>query len=109
MSGRPRWREFAPWAGLAAGMLAAGGQHQLLSDAVRFDCGFNRYGLLVALVAWALIAIGAMVSWRALARHREPGSARRLVAQMSLMAAGLFALMVAWQAMNSMMLPGCTP
>ena len=110
MSGRPRWQEFAPWAGLVAGMLAAGGQHQLVSDATRFDCSFHRYGLLVAIAAWLLIAAGAAVSWRSLRLHPpEPGSARRFVAQMSLMAAAFFALMVGWQAMASVMLPGCTP
>ena len=107
---RPDWSELAPWAGLAAGMLAAGGQHQLVTDSVRFDCAFGRFGLLVAVAAWLLIAVGAFVSWRALrARPHEPGSARRFVAQMSLMAAAFFALMVGWQAMASMMLPGCTP
>lgn len=107
---RPGRSEFAPWAGLVAGMLAAGGQHQLVTDAVRFDCAFGRHGLLVAVAAWLLIAAGAFVSWRALGWHpAEPGSARRLVAQMSLMAACVFALMVGWQAMATAMLPGCTP
>lgn len=110
MSGRPRWHEFAPWAGLIAGMLAAGGQHQLMSDAERFDCAFGRHGWLVAILAWALIVAGAFVSWRALRAHRgEPGSSRHFVAQMSLMAAAFFALMVGWQAMAAAMLPGCTP
>lgn len=106
---RPNWSELAPWAGLICGMFSAGAQHQLLSDAVRFDCGFNRYGLLVALGAWALTGLGALISWRALRAHQAPDSARRFVSQMSLMATALFALMVGWQAMASVMLPGCTP
>jgi hypothetical protein len=67
-------------------------------------------GWLVAIMAWLLILAGGLVSWRSLRRHPpEPGSARRFVAQMSLMAAFFFALMVGWQLMATAMLPGCTP
>jgi len=106
---RPDFSELLPWAGLIAGMAAAGVQHQLLSDALHFDCDFDRYGLPVGTAALALIALGGWLSWRALRRHPQPGSARRLVAQMSVMAAALFAVMVAWQTMATLMLPGCTP
>jgi len=104
---RPDLAELMPWAGLIAGMLAAGGQHQLVSNALHFDCSFAEHGLLVGVLALVLIVVGAWLSWRALRAHPRQGSARRLVAQMSLMAAAFFALMVAWQTMGTLMLPGC--
>ena len=106
---RPDFRELKPWAGLIAGMIAAGGQHQLVSDALHFDCRFGEANMLVGAVALALIAIGAWISWRALRAHPEPESSRRFVAQVSLMAAALFALMVLWQTMASLILPACAP
>jgi len=104
---RPDLRELMPWAGLVAGMLAAGGQHQLVSNALHFDCGFADHGLSTGVLALLLIALGAWMSWRALRAHQEPGSARRFVAQMSLMAAAFFALMVLWQTMGTLVLPRC--
>ena len=109
MSGRPDFGELRPWAGLIAGMLGAGGQHQLVSDGMHFDCRFGENDLLVGIVALLLIALGAWISWRALRAHPAPGSARRFVAQMSLMAAALFALMVLWQTMAGFILPACAP
>jgi len=106
---RPNLAELKPWAGLIAGMLAAGGQHQLVSNALHFDCGFADHGLLTGVLALLLIAVGGGVSWRALRAHPDPASSRRLVAQMSLMAAALFALMVIWQTMGTLMLPRCLP
>lgn len=106
---RAAFAGFKPWAGLLAGMAAAGGQHQLVSDAMHFDCRYGRYDLLVGVCALVLIAIGTLLSWSASRVHREPGSARRFVAQMSLMAAGLFAVMVLWQIMAGVILPACLP
>ena len=109
MRGRPDLSELRPWAGLVAGMLAAGGQHQLVSDALHFDCRLGDGNLFVGLAALALIALGAWISWRALRAHPASGSARRFVAQMSLMAAALFALLVLWQTMAGFILPSCAP
>ena len=106
---RPDLAELMPWAGLIAGMLAAGGQHQLIADGLHFDCGFADHGVLVGVLGLLLIAVGAWLSWRAVQAHRDPGSSRRLVAQVSLMAAGLFALMIVWQTMGTLMLPRCLP
>lgn len=106
---RPDLSELMPWAGLIAGMLAAGGQHQLVSDALHFDCGFADHGLLVGVLGLLLIALGAWLSWRALRLHPEPDSARRFVSLMSLMAAAFFALMIVWQTMGTLMLPRCLP
>ena len=109
MSGRPDFGELRPWAGLIASMLAAGGQHQLVSDGLHFDCRFGDGNLAVGIVALLLIVVGAWISWRALRAHPEPESARRFVAQMSLMAAALFALLVLWQTMAGLILPSCAP
>jgi hypothetical protein len=106
---RPAFAGLKPWAGLLAGMAAAGGQHQLVSDAMHFDCRYGRYDLLVGVAALVLIAIGALLSWSAVRGDREPGSARRFVAHMSLMAAGLFTVMVLWQTMAGVILPACLP
>jgi hypothetical protein len=98
-----------PWAGLVAGMAAAGLQHQLISDAMHFDCRYGNADITVGIVALLLIAFGALVSWTSLRTHRDPASPRRFVAQMSLMAAVLFALMVGWQIMAGIILPACLP
>jgi hypothetical protein len=105
----PDFAEFKPWAGLVAGMGAAGLQHQLVSDAMHFDCRYGDYDLLVGLGALLLIVVGALVSWSAVRAHPEPDSTRRFVGHMSLMAAALFALMVLWGLMAGAILPACLP
>lgn len=100
---------FKPWAGLVAGMAGAGLQHQGISDAMHFDCHYGNADVLVGFAALVLIAIGALVSWSALRDHRDPASARRFVAHMSLMAAVFFAVMVGWQIMAGVILPACLP
>ena len=40
-----------PWAGLIAGMAAAGLQHQLVSDSLHFDCRYGNHDLVVGLAA----------------------------------------------------------
>jgi hypothetical protein len=90
-------------------MAGAGLQHQGISDAMHFDCRYGSADIAVGLAALLLIAVGALVSWSALRAHPEPGSARRFIAQVSLMAAALFALMVAWQIMAGVILPACLP
>ena len=105
----PNLAELKPWAGLIAGMGAAGLQHQLVSDSMHFDCRYGHYDLLVGLGALALIGIGAMVSWSAARAHRDVESPRRFVAHMSLMAAALFAVMVLWGIMAGAILPACLP
>jgi hypothetical protein len=106
---RSRIVGFKPWAGLVAGMTAAGLQHQGISDAMHFDCRYGGADLVVGVAALALIALGAWLSWTSLQAHREPGSPRRFIAQMSLMAAVLFSILVLWQTMAGMILPACLP
>jgi hypothetical protein len=105
----PNFTELKPWAGLIAGMGAAGLQHQLVSDSMHFDCRYGDYDLLVGLLALVVIAAGALVSWSAVRANPDPDSTRRFVAHMSLMAAVLFALMVLWGIMAGAILPACLP
>ena len=103
----PNVAELKPWAGLIAGMGAAGLQHQLVSDSMHFDCRYGGYNLLVGLAALLLIAVGGLVSWSSMRAHPDPESTRRFVACMSVMAAVLFALMVLWGIMAGAILPAC--
>jgi hypothetical protein len=98
-----------PWAGLVAGMGAAGLQHQLVSDSMHFDCRYGDYDLIVGLAALLVIAVGGFVSWSSLRAHPGPGPTRRFAAHMSLMATLLFALMVLWGIMAGAILPACAP
>jgi len=103
----PNFAELKPWAGLIAGMGAAGLQHQLVSDSIHFDCRYGDYDLLVGLAALLVIAVGGLVSWSSLRAQPDTDSTRRFVAQMSLMATVLFALMVLWGIMAGVILPAC--
>jgi len=105
----PNFSELKPWAGLIAGMGGAGLQHQLVSDSMHFDCHYGDYDLVVGLLALAVIAVGAWMSWSAVRTHPDPDSTRRFIAHMSLMAAVLFALMVLWGLMAGAILPACLP
>jgi hypothetical protein len=105
----PNLLELKPWAGLIAGMLGAGLQHQLVSDGMHFDCRYGGTDIAVGVGALVLIALGALASWSALRAHPDKDSTRRFVAQMSLMAAGLFTVMVSWQTMAGVILPACLP
>jgi hypothetical protein len=96
-----------PWAGLVAGMGAAGLQHQLVSDALHFDCHYGHYDLLVGIAALLVIAVGALVSWSSLRAPLDSEPTQRFVARMSLMAVALFALMVVWQTLAGMIVPTC--
>ena len=99
--------ELKPWAGLIAGMGAAGAQHQLVSDALHFDCRYGASNLVVGIVAFVVIVLGALISWSALRAEPDPESSRRFVARMSLMTAALFALMVVWMTLAGWMVPAC--
>jgi hypothetical protein len=101
----PTSADLKPWAGMIAGMGAAGLQHQLVSDSLHFDCHYGNADLPVGIAALLVIVIGAIVSWSSL--RMQPGPTRRFVAHMSLMAAVLFALMVLWGLMAGVILPAC--
>jgi len=99
--------EFKPWVGMIAGMGAAIAQHQLVSDALRFDCRLGAANGYVGLAAFLVIAGGAWVSWRALRAEPDPESSRRFVARLSLMTAALSALLVAWMTLAGWFLSPC--
>jgi len=99
---------FMPWGGLALGTLGAGIAHQLGSDATFQDCAAGSPWIVVvaALVGLALIAAGALASWRVFAA-RDEAPARRMIAAVSLMAAALFALAVVLPFISALVIPRC--
>ena len=109
-----------PWAGLFGGVAGWALHHQLVNDVLHFDCGRgNGTGLVLGAVVIVVIAALALWSWRALRssdavrREREDDShsadTRSFAAKLSLMAAALFALLVALQTLAGAMVPGCPP
>jgi hypothetical protein len=103
---------FAPWSGLLAGMLGEGLHHQVLSDALRYDCtrGGALQGLVLGVAVLLFMGAGAWASW-ASRGHPDPGDPRQgvrhFLACMSVMAAALFAIGVAWQTMAGFIVPPC--
>ena len=99
---------FMPWAGLALGTLGAGFAHQLGADSTFQDCraGSPLIVIIGTIAGLALIALGALGSWRVYGADGET-PARRLVATVSLMACGLFAMAVILPFIASLVIPGC--
>lgn len=138
-----------PWAGLIAGVGGWIVHHQLVSDALHFDCrvGNAASTAVVGVLVIVAIVLGAAWSWPVLREdgtsatdegenppqetasseetvlpdvkqsrethareeQRRTASSRAFAAMLSLMAAALFALLVAVQTMAGLMLPGCPP
>ena len=105
----PRRSRLAPWAGLVAAFLGVTVQHQGIGDALHYRCGpaLNRADLVAGAIALLLMALGALVSWRVLRADPDATGTRRFVAQLSLMAVALFALMVVWQTLAGVLEPSC--
>ena len=99
---------FMPWAGLALGTLGAGFAHQLGADSTFQDCraGSPLIVIIGTIAGLALVALGALGSWRVYAGDGEP-PARRLVAIVSLMACGLFAIAILLPFIAALVIPGC--
>ena len=108
-AGLPRRSRLAPWAGMIAAFLGVMVQHQGIGDALHYRCGpaVNRADLVAGAAALLLMAIGALVSWRVLRGDADATGTRRFVAQLSLMAVALFALMVVWQTLAGLIEPSC--
>lgn len=98
----------APWAGIALGALGLGLAHQLGSDNVFNDCrsASPAVVLIACLAGLVIIAAGAAISWKVWRRHDE-GPARKLIASVSLMIAGLFAFALLLPMIASLVLPAC--
>lgn len=99
---------FMPWSGLALGTLGAGVAHQLGSDSTFQDCtsGSPTIVVVATLVGLALIALGALGSWRIYAARSET-PARSMIAAVSLMASAIFALAVILPFVAALVIPRC--
>jgi hypothetical protein len=98
---------FMPWAGLALGTIGFFLAHQLGSDATFQNCrvGSPMIVTVGTVIGLAIIAAGALGSWRVFARGEAP--ARRLIAAVSIMAAALFALAVILPFVAALVIPQC--
>jgi hypothetical protein len=114
MGVKARLRGIAPWSGLIASGLAFALAHQVITDALHFDCTrtADGPGMAWAVLALALLGLGAWLSLRA----RPPvdaasatASVRRFAANLGLLAAMLAALGLAFFLIALSILPGCRP
>jgi hypothetical protein len=99
---------FMPWAGLAAGVLAGGVTHQFGSEGTFDNCAVISPIplLLVNLLGIALVAAGALASWRILREDSET-HARKVIAFISVGAAVLFVLAIVLPIIASLVIPPC--
>jgi hypothetical protein len=99
---------FLPWSGIALGTLGVGLAHQLGSDATFQDCrvGSPLIVIIGTIVGLALIALGALGSWRVYGGEGET-PARRMLAIVSIMACGVFAMAVILPFIASLVIPRC--
>lgn len=108
-----RWRgHVQPWSGAIAGAFAWAAHQQVLANVLHYECAYgNPASTTVAgVVALAIIAAGAFASWRArphagVDAHDPPPA--RFVCDLSLLAAGLFALPVLMQTLAGWIVPSC--
>jgi hypothetical protein len=111
---RDRLAGIAPWSGLIAAGAAWGMHQQVVSEALHFDCSATSdgTGIVLGLVALAIVFGGAIVSWRALPSsdsRSDQAAMRRFIVHMSVMAAMLSALGLGFLILASALLPGCPP
>ncbi|HEX5258770.1 MAG TPA: hypothetical protein VFW35_08315 [Sphingomicrobium sp.] len=99
---------FMPWSGIALGTLGVGFAHQLGSDSTFQDCriGSPLIVIIGTIVGLALIALGALGSWRVYGADGET-PARRMLAVVSLMACGVFAIAVVLPFIAALVIPRC--
>jgi hypothetical protein len=104
-----RFRDrFMPWAGIALSTLGGGLAHQIGADSTFQDCHFSSPGIIIlgTLVGLVLVGLGGLFSWRVYSGESET-PARRMVAVVSLMACGIFALAIILPFIASMVIPRC--
>jgi uncharacterized membrane protein YbjE (DUF340 family) len=99
---------FMPWAGIALGTLGAGFAHQLGADSAFQDCRVGSPFIVIigTIVGLALVALGALGSWRVYGGDGET-PARRMLATVSLMACAVFAIAIILPFIAAMVIPGC--
>ena len=99
---------FLPWAGIALGTLGAGLAHQLGADSTFQDCRFGSPMIIIIGTVFGLlfVGLGALMSWRVYVGDSET-PARRMVATVSVMASGIFAMAIILPFIASMVIPGC--
>jgi hypothetical protein len=108
MNSEPIRDRFMPWAGLALGTLGAGLAHQIGADATFQDCKFSSpvIVILAAILGLFIVALGAFGSWRVYSGEGE-GPSRRMIAIVSLMASGIYALAIILPLIASLVIPRC--
>jgi hypothetical protein len=111
MSGPLQRSPVSPWAGLFSGMIGWAVHHQLGSDLVFADCR-NGGPLLtggLGLACALAVAAGAALSWSARAPAGGEGRSetRRFAVAISLGAAALFLLAIAFQTLSGFIVPAC--
>jgi hypothetical protein len=99
---------FMPWAGLTAGVIAAGVSHQFGAEGTFDNCAVISPIplLLVNLLGIAVVAAGALASWRILRQDAET-HARKVIAFISVGASGLFLLAILLPMIASLVIPRC--
>lgn len=101
-------RQFAPWAGIAAGAFGWAATHQLGSNAVFDNCraGSPAFIVLIGLAGLAVALIGGLISFAIWRREAESGG-RRFVGLIGAMLAALAAFAIVLQSAASLILPSC--
>jgi hypothetical protein len=99
---------FMPWAGLALGTFGFALAHQVGGDSTFQDCRFGSPLIvtIATIAGLALVALGALFSWRVYAGDGE-GPSRRMVATVSLMATAIFAMAIILPFIASLVIPQC--
>lgn len=99
---------FAPWAGLAVGVVAAGVTHQFGAAGTFDHCSVIDPVplILVAIVGIVVTTAAALASWRVLTGDSETGG-RKVVAAVSVGAAAFFVFAMILPIVASLIIPAC--
>ena len=98
---------FMPWSGIGLGTLGEAVAHQLGSDGVFQHCPTSPLIVIVGtILGLALVALGALGSWRVYEGDGET-PARRMLAIVSLMACAIFAMAILLPFIASLVIPRC--